>query len=109
MGLEAYLCGLEVSGKRRNNILTAARSFLSWGLRRNRWAGPLLNVPRFKVRSKKIMPLTPHEAGLVMDYARPPYNSFFQLSILTGLRTGEVLGLRFEDFDFERGLLLVRR
>ena len=55
------------------------------------------------------MPLTPHEAGLVMDYARPPYNSFFQLSILTGLRTGEVLGLRFEDFDFERGLLLVRR
>ncbi len=44
-----------------------------------------------------------------MDYARPPYSSFFQLSILTGLRTGEVLGLRFEDFDFERGLLFIRR
>ncbi len=58
-GLEAYLSGLEVSGKRRNNILTAARSFLGWGLRRNRWDGPLLQVPRFKVRSKKIMPLTP--------------------------------------------------
>jgi integrase len=108
-GLESYLAGLKVSGKRRNNILTAARSFLRWGLRRRLWAGQLYEVPRFKARSVKVKPLTPREAGLVMDYARPPYNSFFQLSILTGLRTGEALGLRFEDFDLERGLLFIRR
>jgi integrase len=73
------------------------------------WEGQIFEVPRFKVRSKKVIPLTPREAGLVMDYARQPYNAFFQLSILTGLRTGEALGLRFEDFDFCKGLLYVRR
>ena len=107
--LEPYLAGLEVSGKRRNNILTAARSFLRWGLRRRLWAGLIYDVPRFRWRSSRTQPLNPNEARLVMDYARAPYNAFFQLSILTGIRTGEALGLRFEDFDFERGVLRISR
>lgn len=107
--LEQYLVELEVSPKRRNNIITAAKSFLNWAIRRKLWEGHLYAIPRFRGRSKKPLPLKPNEARLVMEYTRMPYRTFFQLSILTGLRTGEALGLRFEDFDFDNNLLHVRR
>jgi integrase len=38
-----------------------------------------------------------------------PYKDFFKLSILSGLRTGEALALRFEDFDLRRRIILVQR
>lgn len=108
-GLEQYLASLEVSGKRKNNILSTARSFVLWAIRRDLWAGPFLAVPRFKNRSSKIKPLSPEESRLIMAYGPPPYKDYFQLGILTGLRTGEALGLKFEDFDLKERLIYVRR
>jgi len=108
-GLEAYLSDLVVTGKRRNNILSAARSFMAWAVRRGLWSGPLLYIPRFPDRPRKITPLAPDEARLVMNYARPPFRSWFRFAILSGLRTGELMGLAFEDFDLAEGVLHVRR
>lgn len=108
-GLEQYLASLDVSGKRKNNILSAARSFMLWAVRRNLWPGPLFAVPRFKSRSSKISPLSPEETRLIMAYGPPPYKDYFQFGILTGLRTGEALGLKFEDFDLKERVISVRR
>lgn len=38
-----------------------------------------------------------------------PYKAFYQLSIMTGLRTGEALGLKFEDFDVKNRVIRIRR
>jgi integrase len=35
--------------------------------------------------------------------------AFWRLAVLTGMRRGEMLGLKWEDVDFERGVLSVRR
>lgn len=109
MGLEEYLCSLEVSGKRRNNILTAAKSFIGWARRRRLWSGDLLEIPRFKSRSKKIKPLSAEETQLIMSYAPRPYRDYFHFALLTGVRTGEALGLRFEDFDLAGKVIMIRR
>lgn len=107
--LEDYLAALEVSGKRRNNILSCARTFAAWARRRELWEGRIIKVPRFPHRSKKTKPLSPDEAELVMRFSPQPYKWFFQISILTGLRTGEARGLRFEDFDQKERVIYIRR
>ena len=108
-GLEDYLSSAEISGKRKNNILSATGSFVSWARRREIWKGTFFKVPRFSARSSKIKPLNPEETRLLMTYSPHPYKDFFQLSFLTGVRTGEALGLKFEDFDLRQGILSIRR
>jgi len=108
-GLEEYLAALRISGKRKNNILSCARCFVAWARRRELWEGRFYKIPRFPHRSGKTKPLTPEEARLVMLYTPPPWKHFFQLAILTGLRTGEALGLRFEDFELQKGYFSVKR
>jgi integrase len=107
--LEDYLAGLEISGKRKNNILCACRTFVTWATRRQLLDGDFLTIPKFPHRTKKTKPLTPDEARLIMDFSPYPYKDFFGLSILTGLRTGEALGLQFKDFDQEARVIRVRR
>jgi integrase len=107
--LEDYLAGLEVSGKRKNNILSGCRTFVAWARRKEIWEGQLQRVPRFPHRSKATPPLNPEEARLVMDFSPQPYRDFFQVSILSGLRTGEALGLQFGDFDLGSKVIHIRR
>lgn len=108
-GLEEYLAGLALSFKRKNNILSATRTFVGWARRREIWTGNFYRIPRFPGRSSKIKPLDPGEAKLLMTYAPFPYRDYFQFTILTGVRTGEALGLRFEDFDLQKRLISIRR
>lgn len=107
--LEEYLANAEISGKRKNNVLSCARTFMEWAARRQLLQGQIYRIPPFKHRPQKIKPLTAEEARLAIRYTPWPYKAFFQLSILTGLRTGEALGLKFEDFDVARKVIHVRR
>ncbi len=109
LGLEEYLAALAISGKRKNNIISAIRSFVSWARRREIWNGTLYEIPRFRWRGSKIKPLSPEEARLIMAYAPFPYRDYFQFAILTGVRTGEALGLRFDDFDLVKRRVSIRR
>lgn len=107
--LEHYLANLSITGKRKNNIISATRTFVSWGRRRHLFQGDFFEIPRFRHRRKKIKPLNLEEARLIMAYAPEPYKDFYQFSILTGLRTGEALGLKFDDFNFRESLISIER
>lgn len=43
------------------------------------------------------------------EFQNPRYHTFFFLAATTGMRRGELLGLKWEDIDFENGKLSVRR
>ena len=109
LGFEDYLAALAITGKRKNNILCACRTFVTWATRRQLLHGDFLTIPKFPHRTKKTKPLTADQARLVMDFSAYPYKDFFGLSILTGLRTGEALGLQFQDFDQRARVIKVRR
>ncbi len=49
------------------------------------------------------------QAKLVRASYQHRYGVFVRLTLFTGLRIGELLGLRWEDIDFQMGLLHVRR
>lgn len=47
--------------------------------------------------------------AIILEASRTPYGGVVQLAVLTGLRQGEVLGLRWADVDLERAVLAVRQ
>lgn len=106
--LETYLSVLATSGKRKNNILSATRTFVAWARRRGLYGADFSMIPRFPHRSKKTRPLSPEEARMVMDFSPPPYKDFFQVCILTGFRTSEALNLKFKDFDLAGRRIMIR-
>jgi integrase len=59
---------------------------------------------------KEIQPLTPEQSRALLYAAREDQlEAFYVLAITTGLRRGELLGLRWQDVDLERGKLQVRQ
>lgn len=67
-----------------------------------------VTLPRME-RRRVPRVLTLEEIGKLAEALREPARTVFVLGILTGLRIGELLGLKLEDVDLERGILSVRR
>lgn len=108
-GLEDYLSTLEISGKRKNNIVSAVQTFVQWAARREVWEGRWMKIPRYRTEKRRIRPLDPEEARLLINHSLWPYRDFFAVSILTGIRTGEALALQFRDVDRRRGTIRIER
>lgn len=67
----------------------------------------LVDPPR--VPHKEIQPLTPSQARILLVAARGDrLEALISVALALGLRQGEALGLRWEDVDFESGLIHVR-
>ena len=59
---------------------------------------------------KEIQPLMPDEALKLLDAAKGhPQEALFVLALATGMRRGELLGLKWQDINFTDGTLQVRR
>ena len=85
----------------------ALKQAVQWGLvPRN--VTEAVTAPR--PNKKEIHPLTPRQARTLLDNAgRDRFEALYVLAITTGLRRGELLGLRWKDVDLERGYLQVRQ
>jgi integrase len=67
----------------------------------------LVDPPR--VPHKEIEPLTPSQARTLLEAAKGDrLEALYSVALALGLRQGEALGLRWEDVDFESGLIHVR-
>jgi integrase len=52
---------------------------------------------------------TVNQARRIIAGAKEPFTTIFALAAMTAMRPGELLGLKVEDLDFERGIIFVRR
>jgi integrase len=60
--------------------------------------------------SEEIQPLNREQAKILLRAARGDrLEAFYVMAIATGLRLGELLGLKWEDVDLENGVVRVRR
>lgn len=67
-----------------------------------------LNPP--KTPKKEFRVLTPEEAQRLLDAAESDrFYALYVLAVMWGLREGELLGLKWEDIDLDRGTLQVKR
>jgi integrase len=70
---------------------------------------PITSVRQSAKRQKVPDILTPEEIAAILQEVPEPLRTMIELDAFTGLRRGELIGLRWEDVDFENLVLHVRR
>lgn len=100
--------GEKLSAKRNNNILAVMRQVMADAADRHGFVSPLATVKPLKVRKSDVQPFTLEEVDRILKTVRMDWRDYLQVRFLTGMRTGEVNGLKWKYVDFERRLILVR-
>ena len=65
-------------------------------------------VKRLKARRPDVQPFSLEEVERIRATIRPDFRDYVTVRFFTGMRTGEINGLRWKYVDFEKGLILVR-
>ena len=77
-----------------------------WGYVRQ---NPTEDVEAPRVESREMDCLTPEELRRLLQAADEPYRTLFMCAALTGMRRGELMGLRWGDVDWHQGRIYVRQ
>lgn len=97
-----------LSARRINKIFGPLRQILNEAADRFDFRTPFHNIKPLKIRKVDIKPFTLDEVKLILGTVREDYKQYFTVRFFTGMRTGEVDGLKWKYVDFERRLILIR-
>ena len=84
------------------------RMILTEGAERYDFANPYRNIKPLKLKKVQIEPFSMDEVDKITKYVREDYRNYYQVRFFTGMRTGEIDGLKWEHVDFEKREILVR-
>jgi integrase len=102
-----------LSGWTIRGILVPLGRVLAYAARRRLIAdNPIRRLDRNerpRVARREMRILRPDEINSLLVMAIPAYRPVLATAVFTGLRQGELLGLRWADIDFDRALVHVRR
>jgi len=99
--------GEKLSPKRINNILQPMKSIMDEAAERFEFPSPFRNIKPLKGSKPDVQPFTLAEVQLIVDNVRRDYQNYFITRFFTGMRSGEIHGLRWSNVDFERDLIIV--
>lgn len=95
-----------------NRRLKYLRSCFNWAVEEGlATLNPWLKVKERKTKKKEIRPFTIAEIQLILEEierSHPSYRPFVEFLFLSGVRTGEAVGLRWRDVDLGKGILTIR-
>jgi integrase len=97
-----------LSNRRINKILNLLRQIINEAADRFNFRTPFQNIKQLKVKRTDVEPFTLDEVKLILATIRPDFKSYYTVRFFTGMRTGEVDGLKWKYVDFEKKLILVR-
>ena len=97
-----------MSPKTVNEIMGVLANILGEAADRYEFVSPAERIKRLKVPRKDIQPFSLDQALKIINTARADYRHYFTTRFLTGMRSGEAHGLKWEFVDFERRQILVR-
>lgn len=97
-----------LSNRRVNAVMKPLRQILNEAADRFECTSAFRNVKPLKMKRTDVNPFSLEEVQKILNKVRADYKSYFILRFFTGMRTGEVHGLKWKYIDFERRLILVR-
>ena len=97
-----------LSNRRINSIMKPLRQILNEAADRFEFTSAFRNIKPLKMKRSDVMPFTLEDVQRILSTARADYRNYFTVRFFTGMRTGEVHGLKWKYIDFERRLILVR-
>ena len=117
--VDNFLCALSERGvgqRTTNKCLTLLKQMLSHAVRLRwihenpaRWTKKIPEVAAFNRGSVDDNILTPEEIRRLLDTATDRWRLLILAAVLTGMRQGELLGLRWGDIDWNSKQIYVRR
>jgi integrase len=104
------LLGKGLSPKTIGNVIVILKEMfkhaVQWG---HLDANPVQYVERPRGEDKEMDVFTPDEIRRLLDAQEEPLRTLLLTAVLTGMRQGELFALQWEDIDFARHLIHVRR
>ena len=97
-----------LSPKRINAIMSPLRQILNEAADRYEFNTPYRNIKPLKVPKTHVEPFTISEVQLILQSVRSDYRNYYTVRFFTGMRTGEIDGLKWMYVDFENRLILIR-
>lgn len=97
-----------LSNRRINRIINLLRQVVNEAADRFDFRTPFQNIKQLKVKRTDVNAFTLEEVRLILNTVRPDFRHYYTVRFFTGMRTGEVDGLKWKYVDFDRGLILVR-
>jgi len=97
-----------LSARRINAIVLGLRQILNEAADRYNFTTPGQRVKPLKVKRQDIAPFTLDEVNLILKTIRADYRDYFIVRFFTGMRTGEIHGLKWKYIDFKNRQILIR-
>jgi integrase len=97
-----------ISPRRINGIVLVLKQILNEAADRYHFTTPTLRIKQLKQPKAQIDPFTLEEVYLIINSVRADFKNYFSVRFFTGMRTGEIDGLKWKYIDFERRLILIR-
>lgn len=97
-----------LSPKRINEIIGLLRQILNEAAERFAFTSPATNIKTLRLRKTDVDPFSLDDVQRILANVRADYRNYFMVRFFTGMRTGEVHGLKWQYVDFERRLIRVR-
>lgn len=100
--------GKSLSATHINRHMKVLRMILNEAADRFDFMTPYRGIKPLKVQKSNIDPFTFNEIHQVLNSVRSDFRDYFTVRFFTGLRTGEIDGLKWRYVDFEQSQILVR-
>jgi integrase len=97
-----------MSNKRINGIIGPLKQILNEAADRYGFQSPIGNLKPLKIRKSDVQPFSIAEVETILSTVRADYRDYLSVRFFTGMRSGEVDGLKWRYVDFEHRLILVR-
>lgn len=108
--VKEWLADLPISNKRKNNILTPLRRlyeemYLDEIIDKN----PFDRVKNLSVNTREPEPFNTKEVGKILNELQGQERNLIQFAFWSGLRTSELIALRWQDVDLKHNRIFVRQ
>lgn len=97
-----------LSTTRINHILTPLRMILNEAADRFHFSTAFVNIKSLKVGRTDIDPFTMDQVNQILSSVREDFRNYYIVRFFTGMRTGEIDGLKWKYVDFTRRQIMIR-
>lgn len=98
-----------LSATRINAIMMTLNMILDEASKRYQFDNPSQDIKKLKLSKREIMPFSLSEVMLFLNNVRKDYKNYYLVRFFTGMRTSEIDGLQWQDVDFVRKEIHVKR
>lgn len=98
----------KLSAARINKVMNPLRQILNEAADRFDFRTPFHSIKQLRIKRTDVDPFSLDEVKTILDTIRADFRDYFTVRFFTGMRTGEVDGLKWKYVDFENRLLLIR-